>query len=79
MSRNVILGKSPVDGEWSDWQNWGQCSVSCENGTMVRQRQCDNPAPAYGGHNCSGADQETKACDSGKPCPGICIDLPISL
>nr|XP_022322146.1 uncharacterized protein LOC111123822 isoform X3 [Crassostrea virginica] len=59
----------PVDGEWSDWQNWGQCSVSCENGTMVRQRQCDNPAPAYGGHNCSGADQETKACDSGKPCP----------
>lgn len=65
--------RTSVDGEWSNWQSWGQCTASCENGTMTRQRTCDNPAPAYGGQNCSGTGQETKPCDTGKACPGLNI------
>lgn len=29
---------------------------------MTKFRQCNNPKPAHGGKNCSGAFVETKAC-----------------
>jgi len=37
---------------------------------MSRLRNCDNPAPSFGGKNCStlGADNEMKNCP-GVPCP----------
>ncbi|XP_061701488.1 properdin-like isoform X3 [Syngnathoides biaculeatus] len=46
-SRHV---RSTVDGSWSGWANWGECSSSCiaEGGAPVRTRQrfCSSPAPS---------------------------------
>ncbi|XP_053385781.1 A disintegrin and metalloproteinase with thrombospondin motifs adt-1-like [Mercenaria mercenaria] len=53
---------SLVDGEWADWSVWSGCDVTCENGTQSRRRTCTNPAPAYGGLNCTGNKMETKVC-----------------
>eukprot|EP00058_Branchiostoma_floridae_P018788 XP_002604277.1 hypothetical protein BRAFLDRAFT_88566 [Branchiostoma floridae] len=59
----------PVDGEWSDWSPWSGCSVTCGSGTETRDRSCTNPAPAHGGTDCVGPDEEVQACDAGVPCP----------
>ncbi|XP_078677339.1 von Willebrand factor D and EGF domain-containing protein-like isoform X2 [Branchiostoma floridae x Branchiostoma belcheri] len=69
----------PVNGSWADWGPWSGCSVTCETGEMTRDRTCTNPAPANGGADCDGPDQETQACDTGVSCPGLptpdCSDL----
>ena len=46
-----------------------KCNVSCGNGVEVWQRNCDNPVPKYGGHNCSelGNSTKTRNC-SRMPC-----------
>ncbi|XP_066275229.1 SCO-spondin-like [Branchiostoma lanceolatum] len=59
----------PIDGGWSDWSPWFDCSVTCGVGTRTRNRACTNPAPANGGADCVGPDQETQECDTGVPCP----------
>ena len=51
-----------VDGIWGSWLDWSSCSVSCDNGTQVRLRECDNPNPAHGGANCTGINQEDTWC-----------------
>lgn len=58
-----------VHGGYSEWMEWGLCSVSCGAGTQRRLRQCNNPLPANGGRHCTGSDTETRSCQ-GKPCPG---------
>ncbi|XP_052230978.1 A disintegrin and metalloproteinase with thrombospondin motifs adt-1-like isoform X2 [Dreissena polymorpha] len=57
-----------VDGSWSSWSTWSQCDVTCEDGHIQRTRTCTNPAPAFGGLNCSGESLETNACTLAK-CP----------
>ncbi|KAL4221889.1 Thrombospondin type 1 repeat-containing protein [Mactra antiquata] len=57
-----------VDGEWSAWSTWSSCSVTCSNGTRIRTRLCDNPAPSSQGEQCRGNDRETITC-SFKACP----------
>uniref|UniRef100_A0AAR2KQZ6 Hemicentin 1 n=1 Tax=Pygocentrus nattereri TaxID=42514 RepID=A0AAR2KQZ6_PYGNA len=57
-----------VHGGFSEWMEWGACSVSCGTGIQKRLRQCNNPRPANGGHHCAGSDSETRSC-KGKPCP----------
>ncbi|XP_035659771.1 hemicentin-1-like [Branchiostoma floridae] len=42
----------PVDGGWSDWVD-GACSVTCGGGMYTRTRDCNNPAPANGGAECT--------------------------
>eukprot|EP00058_Branchiostoma_floridae_P004974 XP_002590462.1 hypothetical protein BRAFLDRAFT_124564 [Branchiostoma floridae] len=59
----------PADGRWSEWSEWGQCSVSCGGGIANRTRACDNPAPGWGGRDCEGNDTEIQGCGS-DPCPG---------
>ncbi|XP_060079616.1 scavenger receptor cysteine-rich type 1 protein M130-like isoform X2 [Ylistrum balloti] len=59
----------PVDGQWGSWLSWTSCSVSCENGTRTRSRQCNNPAPAYNGHYCSGDDHDYEGCTAEIMCP----------
>ncbi|XP_035657355.1 netrin receptor UNC5A-like [Branchiostoma floridae] len=61
-----------VDGGWSDWSPWSACSVTCGVGEQTRDRSCTNPAPAHGGAECDGLDQETQACDTTVSCPGNC-------
>ena len=50
-----------VAGKWGDWSAWSECSSTCGPGTKVRSRECDSPAPAYGGE-CTGTGQETAQC-----------------
>ncbi|WAR08197.1 HMCN1-like protein [Mya arenaria] len=59
-----ILGNNgtQVDGAWSFWSSWGQCDVTCGNGTRSRVRTCDNPAPAHGGNVCPGDRDQTITC-----------------
>ncbi|XP_052070045.1 sushi, von Willebrand factor type A, EGF and pentraxin domain-containing protein 1-like isoform X2 [Mytilus californianus] len=56
-----------VDGSWSDWDNWTECSASCGNGTIQRQRACADPLPDNGGKVCEGPDTEIEVC-SLEPC-----------
>ncbi|XP_076358659.1 properdin-like isoform X2 [Tachypleus tridentatus] len=58
----------PVDGAWSSWSHYEQCSVTCGIGVMRRTRKCNNPPPAHGGNNCHGASQNQATCQLG-PCP----------
>ena len=53
-----------VDGVWSTWAPWGTCTVSCGGGTHDRSRSCTNPAPQYGGAQCSGASSATQQCNT---------------
>ncbi|XP_057313086.1 SCO-spondin-like isoform X2 [Hydractinia symbiolongicarpus] len=46
----------PINGNWTMWTNWTACSKSCDNGTRTRLRECANPAPSFGGDNCTRLD-----------------------
>ncbi|CAG2233599.1 HMCN [Mytilus edulis] len=55
-------------GSWSCWEDHGQCSTSCGNGTQIRHRRCDNPAPTNNGVECSGKNGTQVHCNI-KECP----------
>ena len=76
---------SLVNGNYTEWGEWGSCSKTCEDDAVrVKERNCTNPAPQYGGDNCTVYDyvklvsgtnttvgeNETEACNEGIPCPG---------
>ena len=58
-----------VNGQWGEWTEYGYCSKSCELGTKVRTRPCDNPSPLNGGASCTGTDRDETTCNA-NPCPG---------
>lgn len=66
-----------VDGGYSNWNSWSDCSVSCGGGRKARSRSCNNPAPQHGGKDCSslGPSLETTACNT-NGCPGKCSLYP---
>jgi len=41
----------PVDGIYTQWSQWGACSVTCGTGTHIRNRQCIGPF--HGGRPCT--------------------------
>ncbi|XP_018333129.1 semaphorin-5A, partial [Agrilus planipennis] len=51
------------DGQWSEWGDWGPCSVPCGGGFRKRQRRCDNPLPSNGGLDCIGCHLEYETCN----------------
>ena len=53
-------------GNWGSWLEWSQCDATCDNGTQIRERVCDDPAPILDGADCIGSDSETRNCTS--PC-----------
>ncbi|XP_064420214.1 hemicentin-2 [Latimeria chalumnae] len=57
-----------VHGGFSDWLEWGPCSVTCGQGVQERIRLCDSPLPVNGGRPCEGWDVESRMCAT-KPCP----------
>ncbi|XP_071088487.1 uncharacterized protein [Haliotis cracherodii] len=58
----------PVDGFWSDWGAWGDCSQDCGEGMQTRTRSCDAPAPAFDGQPCAGDNNDTQLCVISSPC-----------
>lgn len=56
-----------VDGNWSDWSTWGECSKTCGHGEETRIRTCTNPPPQHGGKDCPGVGLESMKCIG---CPG---------
>ena len=68
-----------VNGGWTvyePWSFWLDCSVSCGDGTQSRNRTrtCTNPAPMYGGKQCTGdtTHRELTSCNN-NPCPGTIL------
>ena len=61
------LEVSDVDGSWSEWTSWTECSALCGGGTRSRHRRCDSPAASGTGRECVGhsyqlADCHTHSC-----------------
>ncbi|XP_069128273.1 SCO-spondin-like isoform X2 [Argopecten irradians] len=63
----------PIDGVWELWGAWGECSVTCANGTQWRDRDCIGPF--YGGANCTGPYNSSQDCFP-RPCPVDGVFLP---
>ncbi|XP_051929217.1 hemicentin-1 isoform X2 [Hippocampus zosterae] len=58
----------PVDGKWSEWSSWEECSRSCGHGNRTRVRTCSNPSAQHRGRPCEGSAVEVIMC-SVQPCP----------
>jgi hypothetical protein len=52
-----------LDGGWTDWTAWTNCSRSCGRGTQSHSRKCTNPRPSGGGVTCIGVGQQTQLCN----------------
>lgn len=58
-----------MDGVWSEWGAWSNCSSDC---LKNRTRECDNPAPMNNGSSCSGNYTEIADCKVTN-CAGIMV------
>ena len=47
-----------VDGNWTSWTPWGNCTLHCGGGEIIRSRECTNPPPDFGGRYCEGNGTE---------------------
>lgn len=61
-SAHFFTSLSAVDGGWSPWTPWGQCSVSCGAGLQSRYRFCSNPPQSGSGLPCLGSHREDQVC-----------------
>ena len=66
----IISCAGRVDGGWSDWASWSECSVTCGGGSQSRFRRCTNPPPSGGGDQCTGEEFERQNCNENR-CPGM--------
>ncbi|KAF7653808.1 hypothetical protein LDENG_00078230 [Lucifuga dentata] len=72
---SVCQSPCPVDGSWSGWSSWSECSTSCISeghaSVWTRHRSCSNPAPSSSppGRGCSGGDRQTENCSHLSHCP----------
>lgn len=77
-----MILKSPfsVDGGYSPFTNWSDCTETCGGGEQTRTRTCTNPEPQLGGKDCSsfGPDFEKRKCNTQK-CPGNFVTHELNL
>ncbi|XP_073255077.1 thrombospondin-2-like isoform X2 [Porites lutea] len=52
-SRECNRNPCPINGGYSDWGPYSQCSKTCGRGKQTKTRTCTNPPPQHGGNNCS--------------------------
>ncbi|XP_034337070.2 SCO-spondin [Magallana gigas] len=67
-SSDCNLSPCPINGGFSFWSEWSQCSETCGGGVQGRNRSCTNPVPLYGGTECDGQRQDFLECNTHK-CP----------
>ena len=53
-----------VNGSWSGWTAWTQCTEAryCLKGVTLRNRTCNNPPPINDGDDCPGVGEEERSC-----------------
>uniref|UniRef100_A0A1Q3FR61 Putative axon guidance receptor dscam n=1 Tax=Culex tarsalis TaxID=7177 RepID=A0A1Q3FR61_CULTA len=72
--KNCEMLPCPVNGGWSAWTRWSNCSLECVTehsglrSLRFRNRKCDSPPPSLGGKPCVGEEYEEEIC-SVKFCP----------
>ncbi|KAL6108681.1 adgrb1 [Pungitius sinensis] len=54
-----------INGGWSVWGQWAQCSSQCGGGIQTRTRTCQSPAEES--YQCEGVLEEGRPCNS-QPC-----------
>lgn len=61
-----------MDGKYSDWSEFTDCTKTCGGGQKSRRRSCTNPSPQNGGKDCAslGPDTEYVDCNVDVSCPG---------
>ncbi|KAL5264684.1 hypothetical protein ACHWQZ_G005683 [Mnemiopsis leidyi] len=64
----------PVDGGWTDYGAWSDCSKSCGSGTQYSNRTCSKPVPNSCGSACTGDSSKVQECNVDLcPCDKISI------
>ena len=65
----TVVKPADVNGGYSMWSQWTECSVSCGGGTRARERTCTDPPPAGNGQGCEhlGDPEEEENCNE-DPC-----------
>ena len=61
------MDKHPCPCVWSEWEDWSECSTTCEAGTHHRQRQVETKA-RNNGPECQGPPQEEEVCNEDVCC-----------
>ncbi|XP_078001337.1 A disintegrin and metalloproteinase with thrombospondin motifs 9-like [Glandiceps talaboti] len=61
--------RSPINGGWSPWEKYSECSRTCNGGIKYATRKCTNPVPQNGGKYCLGRRTKYRSCRT-KSCPG---------
>ncbi len=56
-----------ADGFWANWASWSICSVTCQGGSRIRERDC--VGQSGNGSYCTGPRSETLRCGAGS-CQG---------
>ena len=51
-----------VNGGWSNWGSYGECSATCGKGLKYRTRSCTSPKPSGSGSYCTGISYNTTEC-----------------
>ncbi|XP_068426649.1 adhesion G protein-coupled receptor B1 isoform X7 [Clinocottus analis] len=63
---NCLPGmKAEIDGGWSAWGQWAQCSSECGGGIQTRTRTCQSPPEDS--YLCEGVLEEGRPCNA-QPC-----------
>lgn len=59
-----------VDGGYTEWSEFSECTVTCGGGVRERTRECSNPAPENNGIDCEklGPAKESDICNN-EACP----------
>ncbi|KAL7827239.1 hypothetical protein SRHO_G00329570 [Serrasalmus rhombeus] len=64
IAERTISLKVKVPGGFSNWEDWGPCSVTCGRGIQERFRSCTNPVPTDGGPPCEGPNVDVRECQT---------------
>ena len=51
-----------VNGVWSEWSAWTDCTTDSCSHRRRRTRTCSSPAPRHGGNRCHGDDRQVAPC-----------------